>query len=53
MRVTGRCHAAECRLVTVDALQDRQQLVSASRVVVKVGSSSLTDARTAGSTPSG
>ncbi|KQY47569.1 glutamate 5-kinase [Cellulomonas sp. Root137] len=30
------------RLVTVDALQDRQQLVSASRVVVKIGSSSLT-----------
>ncbi|WP_315098351.1 glutamate 5-kinase [uncultured Cellulomonas sp.] len=30
------------RLVTVDVLQDRQQLVSASRVVVKVGSSSLT-----------
>lgn len=28
--------------VTVDALQDRQQLVSASRVVVKIGSSSLT-----------
>ena len=30
------------RDVTVDALQDRQQLVSASRVVVKIGSSSLT-----------
>ncbi|KQS99850.1 glutamate 5-kinase [Cellulomonas sp. Leaf395] len=30
------------RHVTVDALQDRQQLVSASRVVVKIGSSSLT-----------
>ncbi|GEL97746.1 glutamate 5-kinase [Cellulomonas terrae] len=30
------------RGVTVDALQDRQQLVSASRVVVKIGSSSLT-----------
>ena len=29
-------------VVTVDALQDRQQLVSASRVVVKIGSSSLT-----------
>ena len=28
--------------VTADALQDRQQLVSASRVVVKIGSSSLT-----------
>ncbi len=28
--------------VTVDALVDRQQLVSASRVVVKIGSSSLT-----------
>src|SRR3954469_515449 len=28
--------------VTVDALQDRQQLVSASRVVIKIGSSSLT-----------
>jgi glutamate 5-kinase len=32
------------RHVTVDALQDRQQLVSASRVVVKIGSSSLTTA---------
>ena len=30
------------RQVTVEALQDRQQLVSASRVVVKIGSSSLT-----------
>lgn len=30
------------RDVTVDALHDRQQLVSASRVVVKIGSSSLT-----------
>ncbi|WP_146927364.1 glutamate 5-kinase [Cellulomonas xylanilytica] len=30
------------RRVTVDALQDRQQLVTASRVVVKIGSSSLT-----------
>ncbi len=29
-------------VVTVDALQDRQQLVSAPRVVVKIGSSSLT-----------
>ena len=30
--------------VSADALQDRQQLVSASRVVVKIGSSSLTTA---------
>ena len=29
-------------VVTVDALQDRQQLVTAARVVVKIGSSSLT-----------
>ena len=42
MRVTCVPTRGRMRDVTVDALQDRQQLVSASRVVVKIGSSSLT-----------